>query len=80
MVGAGLGILAASGRSSSGSGDGVIVAVVWIVLIVGALILHAMAGTQSAEWPRAHSPAPATRWGGDALPSGSSNSRSVGCL
>ena len=41
MVGAGLGILAASGRSSSGSGDGVIVAVVWIVLIVGALILHA---------------------------------------
>ncbi len=80
MVGAGLGILAASGRSSSGSGDGVIVAVVWIVLIVGALILHADGGHAIGGMASSAFACACNSLGGDALPSGSSNSRSVGCL
>jgi len=48
----------------------VIVAVVWIVLIVGALILHARWRHAIAEWPRAHSPAPATRWAETHFPVG----------
>ena len=79
MVGAGLGTLSSSGRSSSGSGDGVIVAVVGIVLIVGRLSFMCDGGTQSAECLerirlrlQLVGRRRTSQW--------SSNSRSVGCL